>query len=247
MKYPANNTGGTGEQVAFTYLAQGTLNSVIGDNTYVQSTAYDTAGKVINRILSQASPGPLLQQAYVYFPWSTANGLGRLKRITAGTASAPTLFLDLQYYNPANEAPYYDANGNPSQINDYKMGSPQTQSFTYDDLNRLTSASAAGGSDGNYQAETYAYNASTGNSSSKAGVSLLYDAQRHLPGWSPDQAPCCYHRRAEFHCYDRTATRCATWRLHSPYNLTYDAENRLTGVTGERTALILSTMGMATG
>jgi len=51
-------------------------------------------------------------------------------------------------------------------------GSPQTQTFTYDDLYRLSTAVASGGTDGTYGTETYTYNSTMGNLVSKAGDSL---------------------------------------------------------------------------
>ncbi len=39
----------------------------------------------------------------------------------------------------------YDANGNVMTINDPNAGGPQTQTFTYDALDRLSSAVASGG------------------------------------------------------------------------------------------------------
>ena len=56
------------------------------------------------------------------------------------------------------------------------MGSPQTQTSSYDDLYRLISAQASGGTQGNYGPETYSYSAVTGNLSGKAGVSYTYFA-----------------------------------------------------------------------
>jgi hypothetical protein len=53
----------------------------------------------------------------------------------------------------------YDRNSNIESILDYVMGDPQTQSFQYDTLDRLTSAGASGGSQGNYGPEGYSYRA----------------------------------------------------------------------------------------
>jgi YD repeat-containing protein len=81
------------------------------------------------------------------YPRTTVNGQGRLQRIQTGTLQ------DLNYT--------YDAVGNVWSIVDNKVtGGAQTQSFGYDALDRLTSASATGGSSrqGQYSAG-YTYNA----------------------------------------------------------------------------------------
>ncbi len=56
---------------------------------------------------------------------------------------------------------------------------PQTQTFTYDALDRLASAVAIGGTRGTYNSQSYTYSTSTGNLSSKAGVSLPYGDTNH--------------------------------------------------------------------
>jgi hypothetical protein len=57
---------------------------------------------------------------------------------------------------------------------------PQTQTFTYDALDRLTSAKAEYGTNGIYSLQNYTYNATTGNLESKAGVNYTYDpAHKH--------------------------------------------------------------------
>ncbi len=69
----------------------------------------------------------------------------------------------------------YDAVGNVVSIADAKvLGGTQTQSFGYDSLDRLVSASAAGGSAGQGQySESYTYNA-IGNLTNKGGVTYTY-------------------------------------------------------------------------
>ncbi|OGO29419.1 MAG: hypothetical protein A2136_07060 [Chloroflexi bacterium RBG_16_54_11] len=165
MKYPADNLGNLGEQLLYTYHAQGWLNTAINyaGYNYVQGTSYDAAGRVQLRTLG----ADVLRTDYVYFAWTTANGQGRLKRIMTGTPGAATSLQDLRYT--------YDAVGNILTIKDYLAGNPQTQTFTYDAADRL----ASGGSGSTYPSESYAYNADTGNLSSKAGVTLTYLDRAH--------------------------------------------------------------------
>ena len=47
---------------------------------------------------------------------------------------------------------------------------PQTQTFTYAELDRLTSAKAENGTNGIYALQNYTYSSSTGNLESRAGV-----------------------------------------------------------------------------
>jgi hypothetical protein len=50
---------------------------------------------------------------------------------------------------------------------------PQTQTFTYDGLDRLISAKAENGTYGTCPLQDYYYDSNTGNLSSKAGVILM--------------------------------------------------------------------------
>ncbi len=123
----------------------------------------------------------------------------------------------------------YDPVGNVLSIQDYKMGSPQTQSFTYDALYRLISAQASGGADGNYGPETYGYNTATGNMASKAGLTYTYGDPSHAHavtslsnGWS--------------YVYDPNGNMTQRNLGNQAFNLAYDAENRLVQVSGTVTA-----------
>jgi YD repeat-containing protein len=71
-----------------------------------------------------------------------------------------------------------DAVGNVLTIQDNKAGGAQTQTFHYDSLDRLTDATASGGSGGTYGTEYYAYNP-IGNLTSKAGVTQWYSDTLH--------------------------------------------------------------------
>ena len=82
-----------------------------------------------------------------------ASGNFRLQQLKTGTSSNPTSLQDLRYT--------YDNVGNVLTIKDYKAGSPQTQSFSYDFLDRLLSASVSGGSGGLYS-EGYEYSGNGG-------------------------------------------------------------------------------------
>jgi YD repeat-containing protein len=90
MRYPGGSGGQAGEQVSYGYTLQG-LNSVAGSQTYVQSTAYDAAGRVTQRVLGSGT----LQTNYTYYPWTTPNGLGRLQRIQTSSS-----LQDMNNLNP---------------------------------------------------------------------------------------------------------------------------------------------------
>lgn len=159
MKYPANAIGGVGEQVNLAYTVQGPVNSVIGSSTYVYSTTYDALGRVEARKLGNDT----LRQDYVYYPWTTANGQGRLHYLKTGTPTNNDSLQDLRYT--------YDAVGNVHSLQICRDGACETnQTFSYDALDRLTGAS------GPY-AESYAYannDGKIGNLTSKGGVGYAY-------------------------------------------------------------------------
>ncbi len=110
-----------------------------------------------------------VQQNYVYFPWTTVNGQGRLQQLTSGVVGKLTSLQNLNYT--------YDAVGNVQAIVDSKAG-PQTQTFHYDSLDRLTDAAAMGGTYGTYGTETYLYD-QIGNLTSKAGATQWYSDTLH--------------------------------------------------------------------
>jgi len=111
-----------------------------------------------------------LSITYTYYPWTTANGQGRLKYLKTGTPSNSTS-LQYMYY-------LYDAVGNVTQIRDYKAGGTQIQTFTYDELDRLKTASATGGTGGTYSTKTYSYN-QIGNLTNSGYGTLTYGSSAH--------------------------------------------------------------------
>jgi hypothetical protein len=121
-------------------------------------------------------------------------------------------------------------------IKDYKATSPQTQTFTYDSLDRLTSAVASGGTGGVYTLQNYTYNGTTGNLSSKAGVNYSYGDADH------DHA--VTSMGSDSFSYDANGNQVSRSVGGNSYTLSYNAENRtkfvqvtrLVGVSGAATA-----------
>jgi hypothetical protein len=147
-----------------------------------------------------------------------------LKRLLSGEPSNPDPLQDLHYT--------YDAVGNVETIQDSQAGVTQTQRFTYDALDRLESAQASGGSGGTYS-ESYAYDA-IGNLTSKNDVGTYYyedadhkHAVTHIDGTDPvDQR----------YWYDANGNMTKRQVDSGTYDLIYDAENRLTAVSGAASA-----------
>lgn len=236
VKYPGGNASQAGEQVNYTYNDMGLLNSVIGTNNYLQSATYDASGRPVSLTLATN-----LRQDFVYYPWATLNGQGRLKEVRAGTPTSvnpggtPTL-QNLLYQ--------YDAVGNVKTITDTKVtGGLQIQSFQYDSLDRLTSAQATGGSNGTYTAESYQYTA-IGNLTHKAsGTQNLTYAASVPTGCSSTQTSKPHALSSAtvlgttytytYDCNGNAKTRVAG---ATTYNFTYNFENQLTGVSGGATA-----------
>jgi RHS repeat-associated protein len=148
--------------------------------------------------------GNTLTQDFTYYNWNTQGG--RLQNINVGS---------LQNLNYT-----YDNNGNISQIQN--TISNETQAFGYDNLNRLTSANVTNGLAP--YSEAYTYDATTGNLASKAGINYTYDAN---------------HKHAvsnlsngNTYSYDANGNMTTRVVNGQTYTLGYDAENRLTTVTG---------------
>jgi RHS repeat-associated protein len=156
---PVSMTYPDGEVVTNTYTPQMLVNNVTGSSVYVNSTSYDSAGRMKMRFY-----GNNTQTLYDYFARNVQGG--RLFSIRSGTASLPTALQKLEYS--------YDSVGNVSTISDQTAGS-QLQFFAYDNLDRLTSASASAlGTDPGYY-ETYSYDPDSGNLLTKAGQTFNYD------------------------------------------------------------------------
>ncbi|MFZ1402224.1 MAG: hypothetical protein WAW03_03985, partial [Anaerolineae bacterium] len=216
-----------GEVVNYTYAAQGLVKTAIGKNTYVGDTAYNVLGQVELRRLG--STAGILTTDYSY-----RSDNFRLQWLRTGTASPYESLQKLEYA--------YDAAGNVDWIKDYKIGNPQLQDFTYDALNRLTNAVASGGTNGNYNSETYGFDPN-GNLTSKAGVSYTYGAQA---ADCPDgiltllgKPHAVVTAGSNSYCYDQNGNMRRRKIGASTYTLGYDAENRLTSVSGAATASFL--------
>ncbi len=230
MKYPSNNLGGITPQVDTTYHPQKLLNTAASSTTYVKSTCYDAAGRVDIRLLGDSGGAAILRTDYDYFAWSDSNGLGRLKRIKSDDLSpVVTPLQDLRYYNTTTGASSYDAVGNLNNIYDYTVVPTQTQTFTYNDgLNRLTSAAATGGTGGTYSTESYQYNATSGNLSSKAGLNYTYNAHVTACNGGERTIPHAVSAYAgNTYTYDCNGNMIGRSIGGVSYTLTYDAENRL--------------------
>ncbi len=142
--FPANAGGVTGEILTYSYHPQAALKSVYSDlgYYYVQNMTYDAAGRVDVRKLGAANleDNPTLLIDADYFPWDASGGQGRLQRLKSGSYDTPTSLQDFTYS--------YDLLGNVLSIANARAGGTQTQSFTYDALQHLTSSAASGGTEG---------------------------------------------------------------------------------------------------
>ena len=109
--------------------------------------------------------------------------------------------------------------GNVLTLQDYwnNNGGPQTQTFTYDALNRLSTDVASDGL-APYN-ESYTYNATTGNLASKAGVTYTYDPNH------PHAVASLSNGRTYQH--DLNGNQVTRNIGSDSFILVYDAENRL--------------------
>ena len=73
----------------------------------------------------------------------------------------------------------YDAVGNVSWIKDHLAGGVQTQSFSYDSMNRLVSASAAPAGDGGAYSESYSYDSAGRLVNGPRGSGYVYGDAAH--------------------------------------------------------------------
>ena len=210
QRYPGGNAGQTGEQVNFAYAPSTWLQSVSGAATYVGDIPYNALGQVTERRLGSTTGA--LRQLYTY----TAAENFRLVSQQAGTA-AP--YTDLQNFTYT-----YDDTGNVLTISDAAAyGGSQTQTFAYDPLARLQTAQATGGGApyGDYAQQSYGYS-NAGNLTSFAGQTYAYNDAAHRHALT-------HIGGVQQYWYDANGN--ATRRItDATYDLTYDAENRLTQI-----------------
>ncbi len=204
MTYPDN------EVLTYGYNSDGALDTVTSSlgSTYVADTQYDEAGRITNMDYGAST----LRKTFNYFPWNTTTNGGLLNTAVATRLGDSTTLQNFAYT--------YDKNANVSTIVD-NLGGPQTQTFGYDSLNRLTSAAATGGTNGLYT-ESYSYSASTGNLSVKAGLTYTYDANHPHAAASLSNGN-TYAYDANGNMTDRNADA-------KNFDLAYDAENRMVSV-----------------
>jgi RHS repeat-associated protein len=88
----------------------------------------------------------------------------------------------------------------------------------------ILSTQASGGSGGTYGAYYYSYNSSTGNLASNAGVSYTYGSSAH-------QHAVTSTSNGNSYSYDANGNMTSRTVRGVTYTLTYDAENRLVGIT----------------
>ena len=214
MKYPGGSASQIGEQVSYTYTTQGLLYSVLGSSNYVTSRKYDAAGREERRYLGNG-----LSTQYDYNAWGTQGR--RLKTLKTGSGAPWTPTLQNFEYS-------YDAGGNVSWIKDYlAAGGTQTQNFGYDTLQRLTSASASGGTGGIYS-ESYSYHPDTGNLYTKSGLGTYTYSSTHKHAVASISNGWGFQYNDNVNMTQRVAG--------ATYNLTYDLENHLVAVGSQTTA-----------
>ena len=210
MKYPDT------EELTYAYNNLGLLASITNNSgqVYIADTQYDKAG----RILSMDYGASVIRKTFNYYSWTTADQGGLLNTATTVKLSNQSTLQSFAYT--------YDKNANISTILDNQAG-PQIQTFGYDQLNRLTSASAAGGANGLYS-ESYTYDAMTGNLASKAGVNYTYD---------PNHAHAVAAlSNGNTYIYDANGNMIQRNVNALTFDLAYDAENRLVSVASNGTA-----------
>jgi len=212
--YPYGNTGGTREVVTTGYDVWGrpySLSSSYG-TTYVTSATYDALGR-----LDLIQFGNGYRTDYNYYSATTKGG--RLQEIKSGTSGTPDAVQRLVYD--------YDNAGNVYTITDYKNSS-QVQTFTYDELDRLTQAQTNAVGAGQYTARSYTYYPN-GSIYWFESIHYGYNDNSHKHAVTHVVVPPYYEE--ERWRYDANGNMEERYWNSAWQRLTYDYENRLVTIT----------------
>jgi RHS repeat-associated protein len=208
MTYPDS------EVLTYGYNSDGSLNTVtssLGSSTYLGGMKYDEA----RRIQSMDYGAGIIRKTFTYFDWSVSVQGGLLEKAVTKRLGDNFTLQSFEYA--------YDANANVETILDNQAG-PQTQTFAYDSLNRILSASVTGGIEGLYS-ESYDYDDDTGNLSLKAGVGYTYSKDH------PHAVASLSNGNS--YDYDNNGNMTSRDINGDIFTLDYDAENRLVSVSSD--------------
>jgi RHS repeat-associated protein len=215
---PVSMTYPGGEVVSTDYLPQMAIKSVTGLADYATNSRYDASGRLVHREYGFGwfgfSDYDYNTWDYYYIPDPEHPEIiipmgGKLKHVVSGD----------DYHTYQDNTYAYDANGNITSIIDTMTGTAQTQTFTYDEVNSLETASAVGGSQGTYNSETYLYDDLTGNLVDKGNGDLIYNPSSH-----PQAATAM---GTDIYNYDDNGNMFSRDYEGENYQLTYDAESHL--------------------
>jgi YD repeat-containing protein len=199
LKYPAG--GQTVETVSTTYNAQNLPQTLNGTNGYISSASYNASDQLTNLTFPSGTT-----TNYTYDP--------KMLRLTALVTSGNIQNLSYQY----------DKVGNVKTITDALRG--ETTTFTYDDLNRLLTASIP-----NMYAHSWSYN-NIGNmltrNDNNGNVTYQYNDAAHKHAVTQiGSLYYCYDANGNMTKRGASNATCTT----GGDTLTYDPENRLTSIT----------------
>lgn len=227
------------EIVTNAYGEQGLPKSVItnqdANTKYLESAVYDPSGRPIQQVLRSSST-VTRTISYSYYPWSTPNGVGRLQSI--------------QVSGLQNLTYTYDAVGNVKTIVD-AINASQSQCFVYDELNRLKQGFTGDCQNPQYLPtgngpydEQYTY-AANGNLDRRKIVkpawqdnwytynALVSGCTAGTPALKPHAVSQAGSNTFGYDCNGNMSGRTVGG---NSYTLSYDAENRLSAVSGAAVA-----------
>ena len=213
---PVTMTYPDGEVLTYDYDSQGNLQSIVnGDSfTYLENMLYDEAGRISEMDIG----ADILEKNFNYYSWSNSTMGGSLANMTAAQVGGSTL-QDIDYS--------YDANGNITEIDSDIAG--ETTSYTYDALNRLTSAAVNDGATDIFT-EAFGYNSTNGNLEHKGESTGNWDLYEYNAS-QPHAVTHVGDSTNQRYWYDANGNMIKRIEADDEERLlSYDAENRLISV-----------------
>ncbi len=210
-----------GEVLNYTYDDLGRLTTLASSTvTYAQNLEYDVAGRLVSLDYQN-----VMNKTFAYFDWDYTGKGGWLQQVITEVENGPVL-QNFEYN--------YNKNGNIVSIEDHVAD--ETSSILYDDLNQIKLMTVTDNlTEAIVYKETFDYDSNTGNLAHKGETEQNWETYTY----SQDHPHAAIQVGSLLMGYDDNGNMTSRSWDGGGQTLTYDAENRLIGVSGDQGVLAI--------